>query len=75
MMIDRARQVPSPSAAAWLFRLTAHEGPSVLVLRQHEDEAAACLIQHLIALGVAHDQQHATALVQAAPVEHAGVLW
>jgi len=65
------RQLPSPSAAAWLFDLGDLRGPWIVVLRDHEEEAR----ERLAELGQSPDIPTALALVADVVVDHAGVIW
>lgn len=69
------RQLPSPSAVAWLFDLGKPRGPWIVVLRDHEDEARQRLAEHLVELGQAADVAGAFALLTGVTPEHAGVVW
>ena len=69
------RQLPPPSAAAWLFDLGDLRGPWILVLRDHEDEARQRLAEHLVELGQATDVADAMATLAGVSVDHAGVIW
>lgn len=69
------RQLPSPSAAAWLFDLGDLRGPWVVVLRDHEEEARERLAEHLVELGQADDVSAAMEVLADVPVDHAGVVW
>lgn len=69
------RQLPSPSAAAWLFDLGSLRGPWILVLRDREDEARQRLAEHLVELGQASDVAEAMTVLSDVPVDHAGVIW
>jgi len=69
------RQVPAPSAAAWLFDLSHLQAPMYVVLRQDEAEARACLAVHLAELGVVVDFGEAAGALLASKVQHAGVIW
>lgn len=74
-MIDTARQVPSPSAAAWLVTLPDADAPRFVVLRQADDEAAEVSADCLVDLGAAADFGEAHELLADADVEHVGVVW
>lgn len=50
-MVDRARQVPSPSAHAWRLDLSEIGGPSFIVMRLDETEARRALVEHLVEIG------------------------
>jgi hypothetical protein len=69
------RQVPAPSAAAWLFDLTHIGAPMFVVLRQDEAEARACFGVQLVELGVVADFGEAAAALAEANVQHVGVIW
>ena len=73
--VSLMRQLPSPSAVAWLFDLGDVRGPWVVVLRDHEDEARERLAEHLVELGQAADVRHAYELLENVEAEHAGVVW
>jgi hypothetical protein len=75
LMVDTLRQLPSPSAAAWLFDLGQLRGPWMVVLRDLEPEARERLAEHLVELGHAEDVAAAMRLLAAVQVDHAGVLW
>ena len=74
-MIDKIRQLPSPSATAWLFDLGGHGGPWIVVLRDVDCEARERLAEHLVSLGKAADVAAAMAMLTCIRAEHAGVLW
>jgi len=69
------RQLPSPSAVAWLFDLGDTRGPWIVVLRDHEVEARERLGEHLVELGQADDIAQAMDLLADVTPEHAGVVW
>jgi hypothetical protein len=69
------RQLPSPSAAAWLFDLGDLRGPWILVLRDREDEARQRLAEHLVDVGQASDVAEAMAVLADVPIDHAAVIW
>jgi hypothetical protein len=69
------RQVPAPSAAAWLFDLSHLGAPMFVVLRQDEAEARASLGVHLVELGVMADCSEATVALADANVQHTGLIW
>jgi hypothetical protein len=69
------RQLPSPSAVAWLFGLGDLRGPWIVVLRDLEPEARERLAEHLVELGQATDVSEAMELLADVTAEHAGVLW
>lgn len=74
-VIDASRQVPSPSAAAWLVTLEDVGAPRFVVLRQAEDEAVEALADFLIDLGAAASSGKAHEMLASAGVEHVGVVW
>jgi hypothetical protein len=74
-MIDTNAQVPTPSAAAWLFDLTASGGPLLVVLRRDASEARATAVGHLHDALVAFDDGHARAMVAAAEPKLVAVTW
>jgi hypothetical protein len=69
------RQLPSPSAVAWLFNLGSRGGPWIVVLRDVEDEARERLAEHLVDLGHAVDVADAMVALAEVPADHAGVIW
>lgn len=73
--VSLMRQLPSPSATAWLFDLGSFRGPWIVVLRDIEEEARERLAEHLVELGQATDLPEAMAQLADVPVDHAGVLW
>lgn len=73
--VSLMRQLPSPSAAAWLFDLGDLRGPWIVVLRDHEEEARERLAEHLVELGQSPDIPTALAVVADVAVDHAGVIW
>lgn len=70
-----SRQVPTPSAAAWLFDLTRSGGPLLLVLRRDASEARATAVGHLLDAWVAIDDGHARAMVAAVEPQLVAVTW
>ncbi|HXV05731.1 MAG TPA: hypothetical protein VFP23_07525 [Solirubrobacterales bacterium] len=74
-MTDTSRQVPSPSAAAWLVDLAVADGPSFVVMRLNEAAAREALVAHLVEIDAVADEVAAKDLVGAAPVESVGVVW
>lgn len=75
VMIDTRRQVPSPSASAWLIDLTAAGGPRFVVVRREEDEARDALVAHLVEIGSIPNTIAAERLVGRAPIESVAVTW
>lgn len=73
--VSSMRQLPSPSAVAWLFDLGEPRGPWIVVLRDHEDEARQRLAEHLVELGQAGDVTEGFALLAGVAPEHVGVVW
>ena len=73
--VSLMRQLPSPSAVAWLFDLGDVRGPWIVVLRDHEHEARERLAEHLVELGQAGDVRDAFELLEHVKPEHAGVVW
>jgi hypothetical protein len=69
------RQVPAPSATAWLLDLTAARGPRVVVLRGDEAEAREALARHLQDIGSAFSDEEAAELIAEATSEPVGVVW
>lgn len=69
------RQVPPPSASAWLFTLAADRAPKFAVLRGGEDEAREALVDHLLEIGSVVDRAEATELLAGAEAESIGVVW
>jgi hypothetical protein len=69
------RQVPTPSAAAWLLDLTASDGPMLVVLRREQCEARAAAVGHLLDAWVAIDDGHARAMVAAVEPQLVAVTW
>lgn len=74
-VIDFPRQVPAPSAAAWLVTLPDTDAPRFVVLRQADDEAVEALAAFLLDLGAAASSGEAHELLAGAGVEHVGVVW
>lgn len=74
-MVDQPRQVPSPSASAWLIDLRAAEGPAFVVLRVREDEAADRLVEHLIDIGAVIGEAEAAALISGVEPISVAVVW
>ncbi len=71
-MIDADRQVPTPTAEAWLIDLAVLGGPKFVVLARSSEEARRRLVEHLREIGApAAGQQHAAA----ANVERVSVIW
>ena len=73
--VSPMRQLPSPSAAAWLFDLGLAGGPWIVVLRDREDEARERLAEHLVELGQADTVKAGMEALTRARVDHAGVVW
>jgi hypothetical protein len=73
--VSLLRQLPSPSAVAWLFDLGELRGPWIVVLRDLELEARERLAEHLVELGQATDVSDAMELLADVTPEHAGLLW
>lgn len=73
--VSPMRQVPPPSASAWLFDLGSLRGPWILVLRDLEDEALERLAEHLVDLGHAAGVAEALAALASVEAYHAGVIW
>lgn len=69
------RQLPSPSAVAWLFDLGEVRGPWVAVLRDHEEEAQERLAEHLVDLELATNVVEATEILAEISPMHVGVVW
>ncbi len=70
-----SRQVPSPSATAWLFALKTEGRPQFVVLRTHEDAARNALLEHLVEAGAVTDSAEAHRLVTRADTDLAEVVW
>ncbi len=70
-----SRQVPTPSAAAWLFDLTRSGGPLLVVLGRDASEARATAVGHLLDAWVAIDDGHARAMVAAVEPQLVAVTW
>lgn len=73
--VSLMRQLPSPSAVAWLFDLGTLSGPWIVVLRDVEEEARERLAEHLVDLGQAADVQAAMVTLATTAADHAGVIW
>jgi len=73
--VSPVRQLPSPSAAAWLFDLGDLRGPWIVVLRDREDEARERLAEHLVELDQASDVAEAMQILDGVTADHAGVIW
>lgn len=69
------RQVPPPSASAWLFDLAAVRCPQFAVLRGDEVEARDALVDHLVEIGSVADREEAAELLADAEVGSIGVVW
>ena len=75
VVIDESRQVPAPSAPAWLFDLSERRGPSFAVLRRHEDEARVALGLHLADSGAVVDLEDAIELLDGVNPHSVTVVW
>jgi hypothetical protein len=69
------RQVPTPSAAAWLLDLTERGGPLLVVLRRESDEAIATAVGHLLDADLAADPAQARELVADVKPQLVAVTW
>jgi hypothetical protein len=69
------RQVPTPSASAWLVDLSELRGPVFCVLRASQEEAREALIAHLLEIGQFDTREEAVEVVADAPTESVGVVW
>lgn len=70
-----SRQVPTPSAAAWLLDLTASDGPMLVVLRREQCEARAAAVGHLLDAGIVGGVAEAREIVARATSELVAVTW
>ncbi len=73
-MLYEPRQVPSPSAVAWLLDLSPTGGPRYVVLRPDEQEARDALSVHLIDIG-AMTIEEADTVTETAEAESVAVVW
>lgn len=73
--VSPVRQLPAPTASAWLFDLGDIRGPWLVVLRDHEDEARERLAEHLVDLGLATDMRAAFQILEDVRADNAGVVW
>lgn len=69
------RQVPSPSASAWLLDLAEVDGPRYIVLRLDDGTARQALREHLLDIGAVSSEEEAGALVDHAASTPAAVIW
>ncbi len=69
------RNLPSPSASGWLIDLRDAGGPTYVVLRVVEDDAADCLVEHLTDIGAVVDVTEAAALVSGVEPVSVAVVW
>jgi hypothetical protein len=69
------RQVPTPSAAAWLLDLTASDGPMLVVLRREQCEARAAAVGHLLDAGIVVGVAEARKIVAEADAQLVAVTW
>jgi hypothetical protein len=74
-MVDTGRQVPSPSASAWLIDLSHVDGPQFVVFRLSEIEARQAVVGHVVENGAIANTIAAERLVAAAPASQVGVVW
>jgi len=74
-MVSVRRQVPAPSAAAWLIDLSSFDGPSYTVLRLDEGAARRALREHLLDIGAVLSDEEAGALVDHAASTPSAVIW
>jgi len=70
-----SRQVPTPSAAAWLLDLTASGGLTLVVLRREQCEARAVAVGHLLDAGIVGGVAEAREIVARATPELVAVTW
>jgi hypothetical protein len=69
------RQVPTPSAAAWLLDLSGSRGPLLVVLRRGDDEALAAAVGQLLDAGIATDAAQAREMVADVEPQLVAVTW
>jgi hypothetical protein len=74
-VVDQHRQVPAPSAVAWVVDLRDVRGAILVVLRRSETEARHALVAHLVDIGAVASIEEAVALAADSPAEHVGVIW
>jgi len=75
MTIDTNRQVPFPSAHAWLIDLAPHGGPHFVVLRLEEHSAHQQLAEHLVWLGKVESDAEGQQLIADIKAEQVAVIW
>lgn len=69
------RQVPAPSAAAWLIDLASTRGPRFVVLSASADVAREALGEYLVSIGRVSDIEEARELLADSLAEPVGVVW
>jgi hypothetical protein len=74
-MVNEPRQLPAPSATAWLIDLAEVGGPSYVVLCREEAVAQQILIRHLVAIGKVTNTMEAEPIVADTPIESVAVIW
>lgn len=74
-MVDKSRQVPSPSAAAWRIDAGQIGGPAFIVMRLDEQEARETLARHLVEIGPLPHTAGAERAVRPLPAGSVSVIW
>lgn len=74
-MVDKARQVPTPSAVAWRINAATLGGPAFVVMRVDEEEARTTLAAHLIEIGKFSEATEARDAIRPLPAEWVSVIW
>lgn len=73
-MVDASRQVPSPSASAWLLEVAAAGSPRYVVLRTDEEEAREALAAYLADIGAVETMSIDT-VTESTTAEIVAVVW
>ena len=74
-VIDERRQVPAPTASAWMCDLTEARGPVFVVLRANDLEARAALAVHLVEAEAVSSAEEAAGLISDCSPEAVAVVW